>query len=134
MHADHGIGIYRGLVKLELRGVEGEFLRLEYAEASRLLSDSLQINREHDLSVPFLHALWVKGLALVVNGEYDEALSTINEGLALSEKLGDEVFGHRILNGLGWLYSECGDLDRAIDLSQQAATSVSKRGDTETIS
>ena len=106
----------------------------EYAEASRLLSDSLQINREHNLSVPFLHALWVKGIALVVNGEYDEALSTIKEGLALSEKLGDEVFGHRILNGLGWLYSECGDLDRAIDLSQQAAARARKRGDPETIS
>jgi class 3 adenylate cyclase/tetratricopeptide (TPR) repeat protein/ribosomal protein L40E len=106
----------------------------EYTEASRLLSDSLQISREHNLSVPFLQALWVKGLALVVNGEYDEALSTIKEGLALSEKLGDEVFGHRILNGLGWLYSECGDLDRAIDLSQQAAARARKRGDAETIS
>src|SRR5690606_24090180 len=34
VHRDHGIGIYRGLVSLALRGagppVEGEFLRLEY--------------------------------------------------------------------------------------------------------
>jgi transcription-repair coupling factor (superfamily II helicase) len=36
VHAEHGIGIYRGLVDLELRGVAGEFLRIEYAEQARL--------------------------------------------------------------------------------------------------
>ena len=36
VHAEHGIGIYRGLVDLEMRGVEGEFLRIEYAEGARL--------------------------------------------------------------------------------------------------
>ena len=36
VHAEHGIGIYRGLVELELRGVAGEFLRIEYAEEARL--------------------------------------------------------------------------------------------------
>jgi len=36
VHAEHGIGIYRGLVELEMRGVPGEFLRLEYAENARL--------------------------------------------------------------------------------------------------
>ena len=36
VHAEHGIGIYRGLVELELGGAAGEFLRLEYADAARL--------------------------------------------------------------------------------------------------
>jgi transcription-repair coupling factor (superfamily II helicase) len=36
VHAEHGIGIYRGLVDLEMRGVAGEFLRIEYAEDARL--------------------------------------------------------------------------------------------------
>ena len=36
VHAEHGIGIYRGLVDLALRGVAGEFLRIEYAEQARL--------------------------------------------------------------------------------------------------
>jgi transcription-repair coupling factor (superfamily II helicase) len=36
VHAEHGIGIYRGLIDLELRGVAGEFLRIEYAEQARL--------------------------------------------------------------------------------------------------
>jgi len=36
VHAEHGIGIYRGLVELELAGALGEFLRLEYADEARL--------------------------------------------------------------------------------------------------
>ena len=35
VHAEHGIGIYRGLIELTLRGVAGEFLRIEYAEGDR---------------------------------------------------------------------------------------------------
>jgi transcription-repair coupling factor (superfamily II helicase) len=44
VHAEHGIGIYRGLVELELRGVEGEFLRLEYAEGARLFLPVHRLN------------------------------------------------------------------------------------------
>ena len=36
VHLDHGIGIYRGLKFLELSGVEGEFLHLEYQGGDRL--------------------------------------------------------------------------------------------------
>ena len=36
VHAEHGIGIYRGLVPLELGGASGEFLRLEYEGGDRL--------------------------------------------------------------------------------------------------
>jgi transcription-repair coupling factor (superfamily II helicase) len=44
VHAEHGIGIYRGLVELELRGAEGEFLRLEYAEEARLFLPVHRLN------------------------------------------------------------------------------------------
>lgn len=36
VHPEHGIGIYRGLVSLALRGNKGEFLRLEYEGGDRL--------------------------------------------------------------------------------------------------
>ena len=44
VHAEHGIGIYRGLVDLELRGVAGEFLRIEYAEEARLFVPVHRLN------------------------------------------------------------------------------------------
>jgi transcription-repair coupling factor (superfamily II helicase) len=45
VHADHGIGVYRGLVKLDLRDVESEFLRLDYAEEARLFVPVHRLNR-----------------------------------------------------------------------------------------
>jgi tetratricopeptide (TPR) repeat protein len=40
---------------------------------------------------------------------------------------------HRILNTLGWLYLECGDIERAIDFNRRGAEAARKRGDDETI-
>jgi len=36
VHAEHGIGIYRGLKKLEIQGVPADFLLMEYAGGDRL--------------------------------------------------------------------------------------------------
>jgi transcription-repair coupling factor (superfamily II helicase) len=48
VHHEHGIGIYRGLVALELRGagprIEGEFLRLEYEGGDRLFVPVHRLN------------------------------------------------------------------------------------------
>ena len=44
VHSEHGIGIYRGLVSLELRGAEEELLRLEYAEGARLFVPVHRLN------------------------------------------------------------------------------------------
>ena len=73
------------------------------------------------------------GVTLIDKGDYDAALINLEEGLALSEKVGDEVQRHRMLNSLGWLYIECGDLERAIHLSREGAKGARKRGDPETI-
>ncbi|HWP60437.1 MAG TPA: transcription-repair coupling factor [Candidatus Acidoferrales bacterium] len=44
VHLDHGIGIYRGLKFLQVGGVEGEFLHLEYAGGDRLYLPVDRIN------------------------------------------------------------------------------------------
>ena len=44
VHAEHGIGIYRGLVTLDLRGAEGEYVRIEYAEQARLFLPVHRLN------------------------------------------------------------------------------------------
>jgi class 3 adenylate cyclase/tetratricopeptide (TPR) repeat protein/ribosomal protein L40E len=105
----------------------------DYEKASRFLSDGLRIARENNLLVPLLFGLFMHGVTLTGKGDYDAAHATLEEGIALSEKVGDEVQRHRMLNCLGWLYMECGDLDRAIDLSQEGALGARKRGDPETI-
>jgi tetratricopeptide (TPR) repeat protein len=105
----------------------------EYSEASGFLSEALPIAREHNLLVPLLNSLFAYGLTLTGKGNYNAALATFEEGLDLSEKVGNEVYHHRLLNGLGWLYSELGDLDRALGLNRQSAEGAGKRGDHEVI-
>jgi class 3 adenylate cyclase/tetratricopeptide (TPR) repeat protein len=105
----------------------------EYAEAVPLQAEALRIAREHTLLVPLLFGFFNSGLALVGKGDYDEALARFEEGLILSEKVGDEKYRHRLLNSLGWVAIECGDLERAIDLNSRGAEGARKRDDHETI-
>jgi tetratricopeptide (TPR) repeat protein len=105
----------------------------EYAEAARLQAESLAIARAHHLVVPLLAGLFASGVALTGKGDYDEALARFEEGLVLSEKVGDEVLRHRLLNSFGWLLIECGDMERAIDLNRRGAEGARKRDDHETI-
>jgi class 3 adenylate cyclase/tetratricopeptide (TPR) repeat protein len=105
----------------------------EYAEATRLLSKAMHVARERNLPFPLLFLFFTYGITLTGKGGYDEALATFQEGLALSEKVGDEVLRHRLFNSLGWLHSELGDLDRALDLNRRGAEGARKRGDPETI-
>ena len=44
VHIHHGIGIYRGLVRLHLNGAEQDYLLLEYAQGDRLYVPTDQIN------------------------------------------------------------------------------------------
>jgi tetratricopeptide (TPR) repeat protein len=89
------------------------------AEAERLQTESLRIARDHTLLVPLLLSLFSNGLTLTTKGDYDGGLAMFEEGLALSEKVGDEVWRHRLLNCLGWLYIEVGNLDQALDLNRR---------------
>jgi tetratricopeptide (TPR) repeat protein len=104
-----------------------------FADAVQLQSEGLAIARSHSLVVPLLTGLFTSAVALIGQGYYDEALAKLEEGLVLSGKVGNEIFHHRLLNGRGWLASECGDLDGAIEYNRQSAESARKRGDHETI-
>jgi tetratricopeptide (TPR) repeat protein len=105
----------------------------DYADALRLQSEAIQIAREHRLLFPLLQGFFFRGVTLTGIGNYDEALSTMEEGLALAAKVGDQVNGQRLLNSLGWLHIECGDLEGGLDLNRQGAEGARKRGDPETI-
>jgi transcription-repair coupling factor (superfamily II helicase) len=45
VHVEHGIGIFHGLVKLDLTGVESEFLRVDYAANDKLYVPTHQADR-----------------------------------------------------------------------------------------
>jgi DNA-binding NtrC family response regulator/tetratricopeptide (TPR) repeat protein len=105
----------------------------EYAAADELQAQGLAIAREQNLLVPLLFSAFLRGLTLTGKGSYTEALATFHEGLELSEKVGDEVIHHRLLNCLGWLHYELGDLDRATELNRHSADGGRRRNDPGTL-
>ncbi len=105
----------------------------DYTEGERLLSDAVRVAREGNLLVPLLWTLWLSGVVRTGKGDYDGAVSMLEEDLALCEKVGDEVMRYRVLNTLGWVWMEMGDLDRATDFNRRGAEGARKRGDPETI-
>jgi class 3 adenylate cyclase/tetratricopeptide (TPR) repeat protein len=112
----------------EIPGWEARF-----DEAAYLYTEGLRLARAHNVLMPLLEGLFMYGITLTGKGDYDGALALLTEGLALSEKVGDENFVPRYLNSLGWLHIECGDLERALDLNRRAAEGGQKRGDPEII-
>ena len=101
----------------------------EYEAASRQQAEGLVLAREHHLLVPLLFNLFVQGITLTGKGDYEAALALFREGLALAEKVGDEAIHHRLLNCLGWLHAELGDLDAALEFNRQSAEVGRRRDD-----
>ena len=101
----------------------------EYDEASRLQREGMAIAREHGQLMPLLFSCFIHGLTLTAKGEYDEACALFTEGLSLAKRIGDEAIHHRLLNCLGWLYAELGDLDEAAALNATSAQIGRRRRD-----
>jgi tetratricopeptide (TPR) repeat protein len=105
----------------------------KYREANERHAEALQLARRRGLAFPLFWGLWQHGVALTGAGRYDEAVAILEEGIAVCEKAGEEIMRHRMLNTLGWLYLELGDLDTGIDFNRRGAEAARKRGDDETI-
>ncbi len=91
-----------------------------YDEGLRLAEESARLSRAHHLALPLLRSLWTRALALNNLGDYDRALVELAEGLALTEKIGDEAYLSRYLNTIGWVRIGCGDYGDGISLSERS--------------
>ena len=101
----------------------------DFAEAARLQDEGRALAEERGLLLPLLFSRFLHGLTLTGKGEYDAALTTFTQGLSLAERVGDEAIHHRLLNCLGWLYADLGDLDQAEALNAQSASVGRRRRD-----
>jgi len=101
----------------------------EYSEAARLQHDSESLARECGVLFPLLFSCFLRGLTLTGKGDYDEAFASFTEGLSLAQRVGDEAIHHRLLNCLGWLYADLGDLDHAEELNAISAQIGRRRRD-----
>ena len=101
----------------------------DYPEAARLQAEGLELAREQGVLFPVLFSCFLRGLTLTGKGDYDEAFAAFTEGLSLAERVGDEAIHHRLLNCLGWLYGDLGDLDHAAELNAMSANIGRRRAD-----
>jgi tetratricopeptide (TPR) repeat protein len=101
----------------------------DYAAAAELQADGLAIARRHDLLLPLLFNSFLYGMTLTGKGDYEAALSLYLEGLTLAERVGDEAIHHRLLNCLGWLHAELGDVAGAIELNRRSSEVGRRRRD-----
>jgi transcriptional regulator with AAA-type ATPase domain/tetratricopeptide (TPR) repeat protein len=100
-----------------------------FDEAARMQAEGLALARETGVLVPLLFNCFMRGMTLTGKGDYDEAFASFNEGLSLAERVGDEAIHHRLLNCLGWLYADLGDLDQAEALNAVSAQIGRRRSD-----
>jgi transcriptional regulator with AAA-type ATPase domain/tetratricopeptide (TPR) repeat protein len=119
-------------LSLTIAGLQRNWIG-DYAEASRLQAEGQSLARERSLLVPLLFSCFMRGLTLTGKGDYDEACASFTEGLTLAERIGDEAIHHRLLNCLGWLYADLGDLDHAETLNATSAQIGRRRGDPGTL-
>jgi class 3 adenylate cyclase/tetratricopeptide (TPR) repeat protein len=123
VHEALAVGLHAGF-----KNWEGDF------EAATAGAEAmLALARESNVLVPVLLGIFFKSLSLVGKGDYEDARVTIEDGLALTEKVGDEVMHQRLLNISGWLHAELGDFERATHLNGRSADDARKRGDPETV-
>jgi tetratricopeptide (TPR) repeat protein len=92
----------------------------DYERGRRTADEALRLARERGLFVLYMRGLWTRGLVLPSLGEWDAALRDLEEGVALAEKIGDLAFLPRLMNTLGWLHVECGDVEHGRVLTARA--------------
>jgi tetratricopeptide (TPR) repeat protein len=81
--------------------------RGDYDPAIAKTHEGVEVARTHNIPFALLEGPFGLGLSLTGRGAYERALSAFNEGLALAEKLGEEIYRNRFLNSIGWIHAEC---------------------------
>jgi tetratricopeptide (TPR) repeat protein len=105
----------------------------EYEQAFQIQEQGFTIGHAHDLQLILLWLLWVRGLSHCGQGEYAAALTSLQDALALSDRLGDKIIRCRVLNSLGWVYGEVYNLEAAIRYNREGAEASYQVGNPEII-
>jgi len=105
----------------------------EYEPAHQLGDRGVAIGRDDNILLVWMMNLWERGITRCGKGEYEGSFSDLETALKLSDRLGDKVWKSRILNTLGWLYSELYNIETAIPYNQDGLQSAWKIGDPEII-
>jgi predicted ATPase len=109
-----------------LAGLQGS-----YAEGSSLLREAMRRASELEDSRTVQVGYWYLGEIQVREGEWEQALATLEQGIAVSRKMADEHYLAHCLNELGALMRHQGDGLAAERLHQEALAVFESLSDAE---
>src|SRR5262249_52800845 len=115
----HAGDVSREVLTLQMVGIFDGW-HGDYERGRRAADEALRLARDRGLFVLYMRGLWTRGMVLTSLGGWDDALQNLGEGVALAEKIGDFAFLPRLMNTLGWLHLECGDIEEGRNLTMRA--------------
>jgi class 3 adenylate cyclase/tetratricopeptide (TPR) repeat protein len=107
--------------------------RADYRRTLEHGEKALAIGRQLRLAHIVVWCNWFMGKAACCLGDYGHALRLLEDGRGLTERIGDRAWNSRLLNTLGWVHAEIGDVERAHACNQSAAQVAHALGDAEII-
>lgn len=105
----------------------------EYERALQLGDHGVLIGEVYNIQLAWMMNLWGRGISRCGTGNYNGSFADLETAMMLSERLGDKVWKSRILNTLGWWYSELYNVDLAIQYNYEGFNLALKLGDPEII-
>jgi CHAT domain-containing protein len=103
-------------------------VRSNYRSARQSLQQALQVGRQQNKLLVQASALGNLGVISTRTQHYDEAIDWYHASLNVSERLGNRVSIAKATGNLGYCYRMMGDLEKALDLLEQAAKLSAEQG------
>jgi tRNA A-37 threonylcarbamoyl transferase component Bud32/tetratricopeptide (TPR) repeat protein len=115
---DHKPALVSGLT---YRGIV-QFFQTQYERAEEALIEAKNLALELRDGFMLPYSSFFLALALGNLGRISDAFQTLNEALEMVRRNGNHLIHARLINSLGWLYRELGDVSRATELDQEGVT------------
>ncbi len=107
--------------------------RGQYTQAHEFGREGTKVAERHRLGFQLVHVRWCDTLALAGHGHYKEAITIMNDSIALCERMSEKVIQSRCWNTLGWVYNELCDWERANEYNHKGLDFALTFGDSEII-
>ncbi len=105
----------------------------QYDKAVEVAERGILLGKKLRLSHLIIWPMWFGAKALCCLGRYGEAIARLQEAAEICDRIGDRAWSSRMLNTLGWCYSEIGADEIAAPINERAAAIARDFGDPEII-
>jgi tetratricopeptide (TPR) repeat protein len=105
-----------------------------YQDSMRFAERAIELGRKLRLPEVIIFSTWFVGKARCCLGDFGGAIALLEEAHQTCVRIGDRAWRSRMLNTLGWCFSEIGSTARAREHNELAATLARELGDPEILS